>query len=146
MNTPTYFGFLTLVGVGVLYFGGVNTSTFLVFLLAAGLGAVPWYFETRDRDAPPSLAEIVFATFWLWLRRLVGFGMGSYFLFGAFTTVMSSPQKKSFDDMWLTALALAAGGLCFLYLGYFGQGHKRSELRDDICLHAENKKRYRWWF
>ena len=146
MNTPTYFGFLTLVGVGVFYFGGVNVGTFSVFLFAAGLGAIPWYFETRDRSAPPSVPEIVLATVWLWLRRLVGFGMGGYFWFGAFTTVISNPQKKSFDDMWITALALAAGGLLFLYLGSFGQGHERSELKDDIRLHAENKKRYRWWF
>jgi hypothetical protein len=146
MNTATNLGFLILVGVSILYFGGVNTSTFLVFLLAAGLGAVLWYFETRDRNAPPSLTEIVVATIWIWLRRLVGFGMGSYFLFGAFTTVTSNPDKKSFEDMWLTALALAAGGLYFLYLGYFGRGHKSAELRDDIRLHSENKNRYRWWF
>ena len=146
MNTATYLGFLILVGVSILYFVGVNTSTLLVFLLAAGLGAVPWYFETRDRNAPPSLTEVVVATFWMWLRRLVGFGMGGYFLLGAFTTVTTNPEKKSFDDMWLTALALAVGGLYFLYLGYFGRGHKSAELRDDIRLHSENKNRYRWWF
>ena len=94
MNTPTYFGFLTLVGAGVLYLGGLNTGTFSVFLLAAGLGATPWYFETRDRNVPPSVPEIVLATVWLWLRRLVCFGIGGYFWFGAFTTVISNPQKN----------------------------------------------------
>ncbi len=146
MSTPTFFGFLILVGGGILYFGGINASTCLVFLFAAGLGAVPWYFETRDRTASPSSAELILATLWLWLRRLVGFGVGGYFLFGAFSTVTTNPEKKSFDDMWLAALALAVAGVCFLYLGYFGQGHIRSELRDDIRLHSENKKRYKWWF
>jgi len=47
--------------------------------------------------------------------------------------------------------ALAAGGLALLgifliYFGIIGQGTNRYQWRDDIDLHKQNKRRYRWWF
>lgn len=110
------------------------------------LAAIPWYFGTRDRTRPPSQVEKVLATLWVWLRRLVGFTVGGALMIGAFSTATSNPAGKSLTDIWLAVLALIAGGIFIFYLGFFGQGPKRSELGDDIRLHSENKRRYRWWF
>lgn len=146
MNTITYLALIALVAVAALWKSGVNSGTFFVLLAAAALGAIPWYFETRDRTKPPSLFETGLATLWVWLRRLVCFTVGGFLMFGAFSTVTLNSDGKSLSDVWLAALALIAGGGFFFYLGFFGQGHKQSELRDDILLHSKNKQRYRWWF
>ena len=146
MNTLTYFALLSLIGVVAFWRGGANSGTFLLLLMVAVLAAIPWYFGTRDRTKPPSHVEKVLATIWVWLRRLVGFTVGGALMVGAFSTATSNPDGKSPTDIWIAAVALVAGGIFFFYLGLFGQGDKKSELRDDLRLHSENKRRYRWWF
>ena len=36
-------------------------------------------------------------------------------------------------------------GVLFIYIGFVGQGNTRSALGDDIKLHKENKRRYKFW-
>jgi hypothetical protein len=146
MNTLTYLIFLAVLGVVAFFKGGPNSGTFQVFLAAAALGAIPWYFGTRDRTKPPSFAEKVFATLWVWLRRLLGFTVGGFCIVGAYFMATSNPGGKSQSSLWLGSLALAVFGGVVVYLGVFGQGTNKYDFRDDISLHSENKKRYRWWF
>ena len=37
-------------------------------------------------------------------------------------------------------------GAFMIYVGIFGQGNRRYDYKDDLKLHRENKKRYKWWF
>jgi hypothetical protein len=146
MNTATYLGLLVVLAVVALLKGGLSTGTIVTFSAAASLAAIPWYFGTRDRRSPPSRTETFLAALWVGLRRLVGFSVGGYLFFGAFSIAISNPGFKQQDALLLEVLALLGGGVFFFYLGFFGQGNQRSALRDDIRLHAENKRRYRWWF
>ena len=146
MKLLTYLAFFVLLALVAFLKGGLNSSTVYGFLLLAVVTAIPLYFGTRDRQKPASTFETILATVWLWLRRLVCFTFGAGLLFGAYSTVKSNPLGVPSSDVWLATAALTTGGLFGLYLGVFGQGTNRSELRDDIRLHSENKKRYRWWF
>jgi hypothetical protein len=146
MNTFTYLAFASIIGVGIFWKGGLNTGTVVVFLVAVLLGTIPWYFGTRDRTKPPSIGEKILAGLWVWLRRLLGFTVGGAFMVGAVYMATSNPDGTPLSDLWLGVLALFLFGLFLFYLGLFGQGPNQSELRDDIRLHTENKKRYRWWF
>jgi hypothetical protein len=35
-------------------------------------------------------------------------------------------------------------GLYMVYVGWFGQGNNRTSFGDDLELHQQNKKRYKW--
>ena len=146
MNTATYLGLLVVLAVAALLKGGLSIGTVVIFFAAALLAAIPWYFGTRDRSNPPSRTETFLAALWVGLRRLVGFSVGGYLFFGAFSIAISNPGLKQQNALLLEVLALMGGGVFFFYLGFFGQGNQRHALRDDIRLHAENKRRYRWWF
>ena len=99
MNTFTYLALLAVLVVVTLLKGGFNSGTLVVLFTAAALGAIPWYFGTRDRTKPPSFIEKGFATLWVWLRRLVCFTVGVSLMFGAFYTVTSNPDGKSISDL-----------------------------------------------
>jgi hypothetical protein len=59
---------------------------------------------------------------------------------------LSSPSAKDFSYPVLNGLGLALFGAWVIYLGVDGQSPNRADLRDDLRLHADNKRRSRWWF
>lgn len=146
MSTATYLTFLLILAAAALAKGGANLGTLLIFLAATVLCAIPWYFGTRDRAKPPSLVERLFATAWVWFRRFLCFTVGGLCFVGAAFMATSPQAAKDFSRPGLTALAIALFGAAICYLGVFGQGKNQYDLRDDIRLHKENKRRYRWWF
>ena len=145
MNTPTYFVLLLVFAVVSFLKGGADKGSFYIFFAAAALCAIPWYFGTRDRTKPASVIEKTLATLWVWFRRLIGLTIGGGLIAGGVFTATSSRVAPSLSNL-LGALGLAAFGAFVVYLGIFGQGHSQSDFRDDLRLHKENKRRYRWWF
>lgn len=145
MNTPTYLVLLLVFAVMAFLKGGADKGTLYIFFAAAALCAIPWYFGTRDRTKPASFIEKTLATLWVWFRRLIGFTIGGGLIAGGFFMATSPVGAQSLSNL-LGALGLAAFGAFVVYLGMFGQGHKKHDFRDDIRLHQENKRRYRWWF
>lgn len=134
-------------------------GVFTVFLIAAlmlfvaygmnktaviGVGAfgffmsVPWYFSTRNRDRPPSTSEKVAAGCWLWFRRIVCCGGGILLVIGTLGYGARAPFLASVGAFFV--------GLYMVYVGCFGQGNRRLRFGDDLELHKQNKKRYRWRF
>jgi hypothetical protein len=145
MNTPTYLVLLLVFAVVLFLKGGTDKGVLYIFLAAAALCAIPWYFGTRDRTKPASLVEKTLATLWVWFRRLIGLTLGGGLIVGGLFMATSSKVVPSLSN-FLGALGLAAFGAFVVYLGIFGQGHEKHDFRDDIRLHRENKRRYRWWF
>jgi len=100
--------------------------------------AIPFYFGTRDRSAPPSRTEKVAATAWMIVRRALGLALGVPSVIGSVRLLI--------EGEWLAAIVIAGVGLAALWAAWFGQGHSQGRWRDDFELHTENKRRYRWWF
>jgi hypothetical protein len=145
MSKLTYFTFVLVVAAVVLIRNGVTTTTVSVLLVAAALAAIPLYFGTRDRSLPASSTERVAATAWVWLRRVIGVGVGTLMLVAAISFAVADSPPTGWSNRWLGVLLFAFLGAFFVYVGLVGQGAKRYQWRDDVQLHRQNKRRYRWW-
>lgn len=136
-----------LIAVSVLIFFRVEASRGAVisFLVLAALMAIPLYFGTRDRNKPPSIVESVIAHLWVWFRRFLGLLLGGPMAFGGiYFLFVANPREPNIP--WYGCVLLSLFGFFVLYLGFVGQGTDRNAFRDDIKLHQENKRRYKWWF
>lgn len=138
-SIPAIVYFVCIGGLAATLFfrSGVSTSTVVATAIAAALLGIPLYFETRNRSLPPSIAERVFASAWVWFRRVTCVGFGLVLLLAALPHIQS--------EFAMSAL-LSALGAFSIYVGIFGQGPNRARFDDDISLHRENKRRYKWWF
>lgn len=136
MNTLGFFVFIGMFSVLLLLRHGVSSRTGIGVLAMALLAAIPWYFGTRDRSIRPGRSERFLANLWVWLRRSVGIGAGALFLWTAWSVVATNILGGSL---------LALAGVFFIYVGVVGQGNDRMAWRDDIDLHRNNKRRYKWW-
>lgn len=146
MNTVTYLAFVGIMSFMFFAQDGFSSKAITGVVIAAAIAAIPWYFGTRDRSATASPLEVVLATIWVWFRRLIGAVAGSFFLFGAWKAATADTWGDGTGSPWVAAVVLAGFGLFSLYVGFVGQGHKRYDWRDDVALHQNNKRRYKWWF
>lgn len=115
---------------------GFSSRSVVAVLVMALLTAIPWYFGARNQSIRPGRFERFLANAWVWLRRSVGIGAGALFLWTAWSVVGTN---------FLGGSLLALTGAFFVYVDVVGQGNDRSAWRDDIALHRNNKKRYKWW-
>ncbi|MCX9158574.1 hypothetical protein OPU71_20875 [Niveibacterium sp. 24ML] len=111
-----------------------------LLLLPVGLWA-SWqaiYENTEDPNRPPSAVERTAAQAWLWLRRLVCFGVAGVIV-GLGVANFPPAEPKA---LWGLLLAV---GLAFLavWVGLFGAGNHTS-LGDDREVHRQRKARYKW--
>ncbi len=146
MTSAAFFAFALLLS-GLFFFkNGLSDAGIWIMLAVLTLSAIPWYFGTRDRAAEPSLAERVFATAWVWFRRILGVSMGAIFIFGGAYSSLSKASSSVLSYQWISSGLLVLLGIFLLYFGIFGQGANRYDWSDDVALHQENKRRYCWWF
>ncbi|MDP3690601.1 hypothetical protein [Bradyrhizobium sp.] len=145
MKTPAFVLALLLLAVLALVKAGTSSAAINAFLTVAALMMIPWYFGTRDRTKPPSNPEKIFASLWVWFRRIVALILGGPLLFGGFHTMLK-PASDGPLSSWFAPWVLILFGLLILYSGWFGAGPDRYAFRDDIDQHKENKRRYGWWF
>lgn len=136
MNTPGFFIFTGMFAALIFLRHGFSFQTGIAVLAMALFAAIPWYFGTRDRSIRPSRFERFLANVWVWFRRSVGIGAGALFLWTAWSVVGTNILGGSL---------LAVAGVFFVYVGVVGQGNDRLAWRDDIALHRDNKRRYKWW-
>lgn len=136
MNTQTFLAFIGLLAILLFFRLGISVETLIAISVAALLAAIPWYFGTRDRLAGPSSLECFFANIWVWFRRLLGLGAGLLFLWASWHALHTNI---------LLAATIAALGLFSIYIGIVGQGNNRAAFHDDLALHRNNKRRYKWW-
>ena len=132
--------------VAVVKADGLNGKAVFVFSFVAVMIGISWYFYSR-RSALPSTLEILAANTWLFVRRLVGF-VGAIFFF--FCSVMVGfalfPRAAELTLLYRIGTApflLLVSAFC-IWVAIFGQGPNRHAWRDDVALHHENKRRYRW--
>lgn len=133
------FGFpiiFLIIALSVLVVDGMNKSTVIMVGAWGLLMAIPWYFSTRDRDRPPSTFEKIAAGCWLWFRRIICCGVGILMVVAALAYGADAP--------FLASVGVFVLGLYAIYAGWFGQGNNESAFNDDLALHRQNKKRYRW--
>lgn len=127
---------LLIIALFLLMTNGVNKAA-VTSVVACGLFlAIPWYFSTRDRSRPPSAFEKFAASCWLWCRRIACCGVGILMVLAVLIYGKEAPFLASLGGLLL--------GLFIVYAGWFGQGNNRFNFSDDLKLHKQNKKRYKW--
>ena len=147
MNGRTALLLLAFLGfVAVAQAGGINGKAIFAFTFVAVMIGISWFFYSR-RSASPSTFETVAANVWLVLRRLVGF-VGAIFFLAASVAVgfnLFSPalQQSLLPRIGVALFLLLASAFC-IWVAIFGQRPNRYAWRDDVALHRENKRRYRW--
>lgn len=145
MKTSTYFTFVLLTTALVVAKTGISSASLGVLAAFFVLAAIPLYFGTRDRAKDPSKAERFFATMWVWLRRLLGLAMGALCFLSAWVAVFPKGGPSDALSHWIGAGFLLFLGAFLFYFAAVGQGVDRYRWRDDVELHKQNKRRYRWW-
>lgn len=132
--------------VAVAKSGGLNEKAVFVFTFVAIFIGIAWYFYSR-RSAPPTTFEILAANTWLFVRRLVGFVGALFFLVVSVMVgfaLFPRAAELGLLERLGAALFLLMGSFFCIWVAIFGQGPNRYAWRDDIALHNENKRRYRW--
>lgn len=118
----------------------------LVFLFVAVFVSISLLFHSQ-RAKPPTVFEKIVATSWLLLRRLVCFAGALLFLVGAialsFNLTDNAIPIDAFTRFGYALFLFAVSAFC-VWAAIYGQGQYRGELKDDVALHRENKKRYGW--
>lgn len=124
---------------------GLSLTTLITILVVAALASIPWYFGTRNRAAEPTRSESALATLWVLFRRVVSACAGALLLWAgwriAYTTTLADGTMPS----GLVGAAVALMGLFCIYVGVFGHGWS-ADWHNDVALHRDNKRRYKWWF
>ena len=132
--------------VAIAKSGGLTEKAFFVFAFAATFIFIPWLFYFW-RGKPPSVAEKIVANVWLFIRRFVGF-VGAVFFFIVATMIAFGLFDRAANLPMLTRLGfslfLIGAAIFCVWVAIFGQGWVRADWKDDVTLHRENKKRYRW--
>lgn len=126
--------------------GGINEKAVFAFLFGAVFICIAWYFYSQ-RAKPPSAVERAAANTWLSVRRLVGFVGAAFFVFASVMIGLALYDRVAemslLQRLGSSLFMLAMAGYC-VWIAVFGQGERRTDWRDDVALHRENKRRYRW--
>lgn len=86
----------------------------------------------------------VLATAWLVVRRVLSFTLAAICLVvGVLLLVFALSAAGSWHGFLGGSLFLLLA-MCLAWVGVFGQGRNRYELRDDIDQHSRNRKRFGW--
>lgn len=138
----------TLVAVSIgIFFAVVRFILFglghpvVLVLVPVGFWAL-WqaFFEDRlESEVPPSTAERVLATAWVWVRRLVLWAIGLPLSAYSAIAVVGAPDVRS-------AFGPLGGlfiGVFAMWVGAFGAGRAKSTA-DDLSIHNKRKRRYEW--
>ena len=72
---------------------------------------------------------------------LFGYTLNTMTLLGMTLAVQKAPLTPGLVAGLVVALLFAG---FFGWVGWYGQGPRRYDFKDDVRQHAENKRRYRW--
>lgn len=147
MNGRTALLLLAFLGfVAVAQAGGINGEAIFVFTFVAVMIGIAWFFSSR-RTTSPSTLETVAANTWLFVRRLVGFVGAILFLIASvavgFNLFAPAGEQDLLSRVVVALILILASAFC-IWVAIYGQGSNRYAWRDDVALHRENKRRYRW--
>ena len=110
----------------------------LAFSLPCGL---VWYFESRQSH-PASATEIVLATAWKWLRRLLAFSCTLLLLAAAAAFALGFVGGNVWQRVGFTLFSLLMA-FRLAHSGWYGDSGLRG-MRFDREHYREQKKRYHW--
>lgn len=110
----------------------------LAFSLPCGL---VWYFKSRQSH-PASATEIVLATVWKWLRRLLAFSCTLLLLAAAAAFALGFVGGSGWQRVGFTLFSLLMA-FRLTHSGWYGDSGLRS-MRFDREHYREQKKRYHW--
>ena len=110
----------------------------LAFSLPCGL---VWYFESRQSH-PASATEIVLATAWKWLRRLLAFSCTLLLLAAAAAFALGFVGGSVWQRVGFTLFSLLMA-FRLAHSGWYGDSGLRG-MRFDREHYREQKKRYHW--
>lgn len=135
-----------VAAVAVVKADGVNGKAVFIFSFVAVMIGISWFFSSRRAKAP-SAFEIAVANTWLIFRRIVCSVGALFFVFAAvmigFSLFQRAAEQSLMGRLGAAFSMLAIAAFC-VWVGIFGQGERRSDWRDDVELHRENKRRYHW--
>lgn len=104
---------------------------------------MPFYFASK-RSGVPTVTETVIATVWLWFRRLMCWLGALGFAVVGVSLVATGRMSNGLLETVGAPLFCALMAMFLFYIGLVGQGNNQAQFKDDIQLHGENKKRYKW--
>ena len=110
----------------------------LAFSLPCGL---VWYFESHQ-SRPASATEIVLATAWKWLRRLLAFSCTLLLLAAAAAFALGFVGGNVWQRVGFTLFSLLMA-FRLAHSGWYGDSGLRG-MRFDREHYREQKKRYHW--
>lgn len=143
MNGLIYILFVLVLGVFHFAHTPFNRTSASIFLIAAFIFSMPFYFASK-RSGQPTAAETVIATVWLWFRRLVcWFGALGFAAVSVWLVAKADMSNGLFETVG-APLFCAFMAMLLFYVGLVGQGYNRGHWKDDVQLHKENKQRYKW--
>jgi hypothetical protein len=135
---------LAFSGILSLPHFGVSWAALKFAIAIAALLAIPLYFEIR-RSKAPTPTETFLAIVWLWIRRNLGTVMAAIFISLSYGYAFGSLSKNSgLGGRLMVAVITLIMAIAMVYFAWVGQGPQRGQLKDDIKLHKENKRRYKW--
>jgi hypothetical protein len=138
------FVILAFSGILSLLHFGVSWTAVKCATAIAALFAIPLYFEIR-RPKAPTPTETFLATVWLWIRRTLGTVMAAIFISLSYGSAFGSLSKNSgLGGRLMVAVITLIMAIAMIYFAWVGQGPRRGQWKDDIKLHKENKRRYKW--
>ena len=143
MNWKLYILFIAVVGVVLFSRTSIGSLPVIVYMVAALVLAIPFYFVAR-RSETPTATETVLATLWLWLRRLLCWFMAlGLAVVGIVRLLSFDPSKDIIVGIGVPILMFLAA-LMLGFIGWFGMPNGSRRLPDYIRSYQENKQRYKW--
>lgn len=118
----------------------VDRDTFIIFSFLAVPILISYYFNSRKSKIPSSSEKIV-ASVWLLIRRLVCFSAAIFL--GGLAILIVIFSDFTFQSFGASFAFIVVSAFC-IWVGFYGQGWKRADWKDDVALHNQNKARYKW--
>jgi len=143
MNWKLYILFITVVGIALFSRTTIGSLPVIVYVVAALVFAIPFYFMARRSEAPTT-TETVMATLWLWLRRLLCSFMALGLAVVGIVLLLTFDLSKGIIAGVVMPITAVLMGLICAFIGWFGVPNHGRRLPDYIRSYKENKQRYKW--
>ncbi len=118
----------------------VNLDTLIIFGSIAVPILISYYFSSRKAIVPSNIEKTA-ASIWLFVRRLVCFSAAIFF--GALSILLVFFAELSIKGIGASLASIVVAAIC-IWVAVYGQGWNRSDWKDDVALHKQNKARYKW--
>lgn len=141
LTWKAWLGFNAFLALALFLSVGIDRASVALVAGTTLLTAIPLYFDTRDPNNEATRIERVAAGAWLWVRRLLGFGAAALAL--ATAGLAAVTVEATLENCAMIGGILVFAGI-FAWVGMYGGGRWKAMGREDIQVHEEHKRRYRW--